>query len=300
MIRLFPQLENAEEMSNARPNMDFLVARLGLRHDKEHWDLRKMILSSPQVLGYSIDDNMEPKLLYLEKRFALDADDLRKMIILLPQVLGYSIDDNMEPKLAYFERRFVLTPDELRTMIMRIPLLFGLSIDDNLEPKLAYLETRLSLTPEEVRSMILKNPVLLSFNIVDNLDPKLQYLETRFSLSPTEARSLLLRRVFFFAGADIDKNLEPTISFFESILGAEVLPLLVKHPVLLNYSLANRLIPRSDRMVKAGMAFDQLHVRRCMCDMTDLDFDAWLEDYARSNMNEIEFEAWLKAGVIKR
>jgi hypothetical protein len=112
MIRLNPTLENAMTMTNARPNMDFLR---GERLKLSHAELRKMVLTSPALFNYNIDNNMEPKLAYLEKRLSLNQSELRKMIITLPPLFGINIDDNMEPKLAYLEERLLLNQSELPT-----------------------------------------------------------------------------------------------------------------------------------------------------------------------------------------
>ena len=64
LIRKDKRLEFAMVMNTAAPAMDFLKRRLSLSTA----ELRKMVLTLPQVLGLNVEGNMEPKLEYLEKR----------------------------------------------------------------------------------------------------------------------------------------------------------------------------------------------------------------------------------------
>jgi hypothetical protein len=180
----------------------------------------------------------------------------------------------MEPKLAYLEKRLSLNQSELRKMVITSPTLFNLSIDNNMEPKLTYLQKQLDIDAMELRELVVRSPQVLSYNLFDNLTPKMQYLEKRFSMSPAEVRSFLCRSPAFI-GYDIDKNLDPTIAFFESLLGPErALSMIVSSIGLLKASLTKRLIPRRDRMIEAGIEFNEVTVR-ALCTMTDDRFDVW-------------------------
>ena len=90
----------------------------------------------PQVLGYSVEDNMEPKLEWLQSRLDLDDAGLRKILLTLPALLGYSIEDNMEPKLAYLEREIGLSRSELRDWVVKNPTLLGYSLANRYRPRI--------------------------------------------------------------------------------------------------------------------------------------------------------------------
>merc|ERR1712032_348242 len=82
---------NASKQSKS----DWLEQRLNL----DDASLRKMILKYPNILGYSIEGNMEPTLDWLQQRLNLDDASLGKMIRKFPQILGLSIEDNLESTL---------------------------------------------------------------------------------------------------------------------------------------------------------------------------------------------------------
>ena len=46
------------------------------------------MLRLPPVLGYSVEDNLAPKLEWLQNYLDLDEGQLRKFVLLLPNMLG--------------------------------------------------------------------------------------------------------------------------------------------------------------------------------------------------------------------
>ena len=78
-------------------------------------------------------------------------------------------------------------------------------------------------------------------------------------------------------GLDIDRNLEPTISFFESLLGKDIgKTLMYNHPALLKCSLSKRLIPRRAIMIAKGITFDEKNTKK-MCYLTNEKFEVLLK-----------------------
>jgi hypothetical protein len=69
LIRKMPLLKNTEVMNTAS-NMDFLTTRLLLKNN----ELRRLILDTPTLLTLNINDDIEPKLAYLEKRLLLEQE----------------------------------------------------------------------------------------------------------------------------------------------------------------------------------------------------------------------------------
>ena len=90
----------------------------------------------PQLLGYSVEANMEPKLDWLQTRLDLDEAQLRKMVLTLPALLSYSVETNMAPKLAYLERETGLSRSELRDRVLRFPQFMSYSLEKRYRPRL--------------------------------------------------------------------------------------------------------------------------------------------------------------------
>ena len=65
-LRIKLNLTDAMVNDTAAPAMDFLTKRLSLSKP----ELKKIVLSLPGVLTMSVEDNMEPKLKFLEKQLS--------------------------------------------------------------------------------------------------------------------------------------------------------------------------------------------------------------------------------------
>ena len=79
---------------------------------------------------------MEPKLDWLQTRLDLDEAQLRKMVLTLPALLSYSVETNMAPKLAYLERETGLSRSELRDRVLKFPQFMSYSLEKRYRPRL--------------------------------------------------------------------------------------------------------------------------------------------------------------------
>ena len=64
----------------------------------------------------------------MRRRLDLDEARLRKMVLAYPSLLGYSVEDNMAPKLEFLAREIGLSHAELREWVVRNPSTLGLSL----------------------------------------------------------------------------------------------------------------------------------------------------------------------------
>ena len=94
-----------------------------------------MVLRLAAVLSYSIEDNLEPKLQWLQTRFHLDDAGLKMMVLRLP-VLCYSVEANIQPKLGFFEEELGLSPSEVCASIVSAPARLGYSLKTRYRPRL--------------------------------------------------------------------------------------------------------------------------------------------------------------------
>ena len=95
--------------------------------------------ATPIILGISIDDNIEPKLNYLQQKLLLDDKALRKLV-LGSTIFHFSIEDNLKPKFDLLQGRLVLNDEELAKIITKLPFIMALSTEKNLEPTLDWLQ----------------------------------------------------------------------------------------------------------------------------------------------------------------
>ena len=151
-------------------------------------ELKKVVLTCPSLLGYSVEKNMAPKLEWLQNYLDLDEGQLRKIVLRQPTLFGR----NMAPKLEWLQRRLDLDNAQLKKMVMMSPPLLSLSIEDKIEPNLDWLQTRLDLDAPELRKMVLSHPPLLQYSVEGNLEPKLNFLEEELGLPVSEVRASIV------------------------------------------------------------------------------------------------------------
>ena len=58
------------------------------------------------------------------------------MVLTVPALLGYSVQDNMEPKLGFFGEELGLSPSEVRASIVSAPASLGYSLKTRYRPRL--------------------------------------------------------------------------------------------------------------------------------------------------------------------
>ena len=161
------------------------------------------------------------------------------MVLTVPSVFGYNVEGDMEPRLLYLEKRLLLSTAELKKMVLTLPAVFGYNVKDNVEPKLLYLEKRLSLSPDQLRKFIVTSPSVFAYKI-ESMERNMKYFQTIrfFGRESSETHNSQTP----FLSYDITNNLEPTIALFEGLLGpVDGLSLISKYPRLLSASVSKRV-----------------------------------------------------------
>ena len=94
-----------------------------------------MICILPNILGYSIEDNLEPKLIWLQQRLKMDNEALSKMIQTQASLFCYNVDTNLEPTLNFFIEALG-SESEAIALVKRYPRMFTSSLEKRLKPRL--------------------------------------------------------------------------------------------------------------------------------------------------------------------
>ena len=131
-------------------------------------------MTLPPLLYLSVEDNLAPKLDWLQDRLDLDAAQLKKMVLRLPAVLGYSVEDNLAPTLDWLQTRLGLDDAGLMKIVVTCPQLLGLSVEANMAPKLGFFEEVLGLSPSDVRASIVAAPNRLNYSLKTRFRPRLE------------------------------------------------------------------------------------------------------------------------------
>jgi hypothetical protein len=110
----------------------------------------------------SVEENLEPKLSWLQERLNLDDRSLSKFVTRSPSVFSCSIE-NLEQKLAKIQERLMLDNASLGLVVQRMPQLLCLNIETNLEPTMRFYEECVGV--DAARIHLAQNPRLFSASL---------------------------------------------------------------------------------------------------------------------------------------
>ena len=185
-----------------------------------------------------------------------------------PQLLGLSIEDNLDPTINWLQKRLNLDNTQIGKIVVTQPSVLSCSIDDNLEPKLDWLQSRLDLNDNQINKVIRGRPAILCLSITTKIEPTLRWLQDSLSLDDAALSKLIVAQPTVL-GLDLEANLKPTLNFYKAHIGDEKGKHFVTQiPALLGYSLGKRLMPRVKQVREAGLIIDRSCIQR-MAMMTD-------------------------------
>ena len=240
----------------------FLSDTVGL----DHYQLKKMIISRPQLLSYKLS-NIQSTTAYFRYELGLSSTEFASILTSYPTVLMHSVDNRLRPTVDFLQNECGGGKDNWaswKRVIHSYPSLFSHSLEKTLRPKMNYLCNRkkgLGLTRSEISQVVGKFPPTLWLS-VENLQSKLDFLSESLELKGSlELRTIIVSYPQIL-GLSLENNLKPKMEFFlvdnedpneqQTIncgLSREQLKEFVMYqPALLAYSLENRLKPRISRM----------------------------------------------------
>jgi len=138
----YPQLLGFSVEKNIAPAVRFLTEQLVLGRE----GAAKVITEFPDLLllGGSVESTFAPTVRYLSEEMGLGMDGAVKAVMTSPQLLGCSVERTLEPAMRYLEE---LEMGEGRALcwVTKYPNLLGLSVEATLAPSISYLEEEVGL-----------------------------------------------------------------------------------------------------------------------------------------------------------
>ena len=128
----YPQIfRNANVL---RPGAHFMHEKLNL----EQWaDLGQIASKYPPVFWLS-EQTIAPKLEFLQQALKLSTDELRDILVTYPQLLGLSLDDNLRPTVEFLmsNNGADLTVSQLSYFVSYQPALLAYSLEKRIKPRM--------------------------------------------------------------------------------------------------------------------------------------------------------------------
>ena len=141
--------------------------------------VRTVLLQCPNLLAFSIDNNLKPTIMFLLQDVGLSITQVGKVTWRFPDVLGLSIEKNLRPKIQYLTKSLNITNDissgDLANLAVRYPRILGFNMIQNFPEKINFFMNELHFTVDELRALFIKRPQILSLNISSNIQPNTCY-----------------------------------------------------------------------------------------------------------------------------
>ncbi len=260
----------------------FLSEEIGLSRD----DLKYIVKKNPNILLYSLQNNLQPKLISLFiMRLRMDSDQICKVLKSFPQILDYNIDNYLLPITRYFLTDLEFSPMELRSIVLKFPKVYSHSLF-KIKHVVGYLRYQLGMNASQVKRILFQAPQVISLNTDETLVSKVEFMRFIFSLPQNSSGLGEIRKII--AGmptlllCSVEKNLRPKAQYLLEQFNGDQLELrqaALTLPTLFGYSLEKRIKPRMKQIIEAGIEPIKITVG---ITMTETNFMKWLTNQKRS------------------
>jgi mTERF len=203
----------------------------------------KLVQTHPMIFHLSVEENLKPRLRFLQERCCFRDHDLASLIKSSSgSILGLSVSDNLSPTIDLLST--LLSVSELRKSLFSHPQILGLSLE-NLRTKIDFFHKIDQLDPSWdpkrislASRVLMKAPAVYSLSLPGNIVPTVQFLariwgqptleeeEEQANLEPLdhpvgtskhETHSLLgtlLRECPTILSMSLHGNIQPTVYFY--------------------------------------------------------------------------------------
>ena len=270
-----PKLLLAAVDTGLMPRMKFLHNEIQFSRE----ELQRLYESNPKLLMYSLDGNLREKIVFFFiLQLRMETKDVRKILLSYPQVMDYNLENHMKPLAEYCMTELEFSGDEFGSIILKFPRLFTYSLF-RIKHVIGYLRYELELEPRQAKRVIFQAPQILGLGD-DNVKEKLDLLRNRLDLSSNEL-GLVFSKMPTLICLGTNTTLIPKLDYLGDKLSDENHPnnqllkeTIIKQPTLLGYSLEGRINPRMERLIAAGVPPHKITVG---ISMSEENFERWLE-----------------------
>ncbi|KAK2987089.1 hypothetical protein RJ640_004815 [Escallonia rubra] len=232
-------------VASAKERLAFLLS-VGVKHK----DIKKILLRQPQILQYTVENNLKPHVAFL---VSLGIPDSRvgQIIAATPSLFSYSVENSLKPTVRYLLEEVGIKKNDLSKVVQLSPQILVQCIDSTWTTRFSFLTKELGAPRDNIVKMVTKHPQLLHYSIEEGLLPRINFLRSIGMRNADIVKvSTSLTQVFSLS---LEKNLKPKYMYLINELRNEVQSL-TKYPTYLSLSLDQRIRPRHKFLVSLKKA----------------------------------------------
>lgn len=159
-------------VSSARERLEYLLD-CGLKQR----DVKKMLLRQPQILGYTLENNLKVHIAFL-RGLGIPSSKIGQIIAAAPSFFSYSVENSLKPTARYLIEEVGIKEKDLGKVVQLSPQILVQRIDISWNMRYIFLAKELGAPKESIVKMVTKHPQLLHYNIDDGLLPRINFLRS--------------------------------------------------------------------------------------------------------------------------
>ncbi|GFZ21930.1 mitochondrial transcription termination factor family protein [Actinidia rufa] len=232
-------------VGSARERLEFLLS-VGVKHR----DIRKILMRQPQILEYTVENNLKSHVAFLAS-LGIPDSRIGQIIAATPSLFSYSVENSLKPTVRYLLEEVGIQKSDLGKVVQLSPQILVQRIDSSWTKRLSFLTKELGAPRDNIVKMVRKHPQLLHYSIEDGLLPRINFLRS-IGMRNSDILKVLtsLTQVFSLS---LEDNLKPKYRYLINELRNEVQSL-AKYPMYLSLSLEQRIRPRHRFLVSLKKA----------------------------------------------
>ncbi|GER32858.1 mitochondrial transcription termination factorfamily protein [Striga asiatica] len=232
-------------VKSAEERLNYLLS-VGVKHK----DIRKIILRQPQILGYSVENNLKSHVSFL-RSLGIPESRVGNIITATPSLFNYSIEKSLKPTVRYLLDEIGIPEKELSKVVQLSPQILVQRIDNTWTSRLNFLIKELDSPRRNIVKMVTKHPQILHYSVEAGLLPRINFLRS-IGLRNSDILKILTRLSQVFS-LSLEGNLKPKYMYLINELRNEAHSL-TKYPMYLSLSLDQRIRPRHRFLVSLKKA----------------------------------------------
>ncbi|KAL8462324.1 hypothetical protein ACS0TY_033391 [Phlomoides rotata] len=232
-------------VESAEERLEYLLS-VGVKHQ----DIRKIILRQPQILQYTVENNLKSHVSFLCS-LGIPGSRIGQIITATPSLFSYSVENSLKPTVKYLLEEIGIQEKDISKVVQLSPQILVQRIDNTWNTRLNFLMKELDAPRQSIVKMVTKHPQLLHYSIEDGLLTRINFLRS-IGMRNSEILKVLtsLTQVFSLS---LEGNLKPKYMYLINELRNEVHSL-TKYPMYLSLSLDQRIRPRHRFLVSLKKA----------------------------------------------
>jgi len=168
MLMTYPQCLGLSIDNRLRPAIDFFRDEIG--SNKWKW----IVVRYPQIFRNASE--LRPRAQFMYEKLNLERwADLSQIASKYPPAFWLS-EQNIVPKMEFLQQSLKLSTGELRDILVTYPQLLGLSLESNLHPTVEFLlsDNGAHLTVSQLGYFVSYQPAILAYSLEKRIKPRIE------------------------------------------------------------------------------------------------------------------------------